>query len=192
MSYTTIEEYNNYLVENKNIDIDIIEYVKEINKLISNIDISFIDDFIELVYKDTCCIPHSMLKKYGIFNLTGGSSDVNRLMKQYGFIIDKDYICDNIVSSSNGGRNHKNEYYLHPDTFKICLIRSQKTLVYTKYFILLEKSIKYYIDYQNILKINKLIEKHKNQIEEQKKDYEKQIKQQWKMINFRWKKVINE
>ena len=62
-----------------------------------------------------------------------------------------------------------NEYYLYPDTFKICLIRSQKTLVYTKYFILLEKSIKYYIDYQNILKINKLIEKHKNQIEEQKK-----------------------
>ena len=68
----------------------------------------------------------------------------------------------------------------------------KNTLIYTKYFILLEKSIKYYIDYQNILKINKLIEKHKNQIEEQKKDYEKQIKQQWKMINFRWKKVINE
>ena len=106
MSFTTIEEYNNYLVQNKS-EVDIIEYVKEINKLTFNIDISFIDDFIELVSKDTCCIHHSMLKKYGISNLTGGSSDVNRLMKQYGFIIDKDYICDNIVSPSNGGRNHK-------------------------------------------------------------------------------------
>jgi hypothetical protein len=32
MSYTTIEEYNTYLVENQ-ININIIEYVKEINKL---------------------------------------------------------------------------------------------------------------------------------------------------------------
>ena len=38
----TIEEYNNYLVENK-----------EINKLISNIKLSDIDN---------CCIHHSMLK----------------------------------------------------------------------------------------------------------------------------------
>ena len=69
MSFMTIEEYNNYLIENES-DIDIIEYIKEINKLISNIDISFIDDFIELVDIDNCCIHHSMLQKYGVSNLT--------------------------------------------------------------------------------------------------------------------------
>ena len=35
-----------------------------------------------------------------------------------------------------------------PDTFKICLARSQNTQVYVRYFLLLEKSIKYYKDYQ--------------------------------------------
>ena len=67
MTFTTIEEYNNYLVKNKT-NVDIIEYIKEINKLTFNIDINFIDDFINLVDSDTCCIYHSMLKKYGVSN----------------------------------------------------------------------------------------------------------------------------
>ena len=164
MSYTTIEEYNNYLVENKNIDIDIIEYVKEINKLISNIDISFIDDFIELVDIDNCCIHHSMLKKYGVSNLTGGSSDVKRLMNQNGFINKKDYLLSELTGSApNGGCTHKNEYYLHPDTFKICLARSQNTRIYIRYFILLEKAIKYYKDYRKKLS-DKYVIKLKNKI----------------------------
>ena len=50
MSYTIIE-YNNYLVENQ-VNINIIDYVKEVNKLEFNIDISFIDEFIELVSKN--------------------------------------------------------------------------------------------------------------------------------------------
>jgi hypothetical protein len=54
--YNTILEYNIYLVNNK-ININIIEYVKEVNKLKYNIDIDFIDEFIELVSKDDCCIP---------------------------------------------------------------------------------------------------------------------------------------
>ena len=127
MSYTTIEEYNNHLVKNKS-NVDIIEYVKEINKLTFNIDISFIDDFIKLVESDTCCIHHSMLKKYEVSNLTAGSSHVIRLMKQNGFINKKDYRLTKLGESApNGGCTHKNEYYLHPDTFKICLIRSQNT-----------------------------------------------------------------
>ena len=54
----------------KNKDVDIIEYIKVINKLTFKIDdISFIDDFIKLVNLDTCCIHHSMLKKYEVSNL---------------------------------------------------------------------------------------------------------------------------
>jgi hypothetical protein len=51
MVYTTIEEYNTYLVENQ-INVNIIDFVKEVNKLEYNIDISFIDEFIELVSKN--------------------------------------------------------------------------------------------------------------------------------------------
>jgi hypothetical protein len=57
MDYKTISEYNNYLVVNK-LQVDIIDYVKAVNKLDFNIDISFIDDFIELVNKNECCIHH--------------------------------------------------------------------------------------------------------------------------------------
>ena len=68
MYYTTIEEYNNYLVKNKS-DINVIEYIKEINILIFKIEIKFINDFIKLIYLDTCCMYHSMLQNYGISNL---------------------------------------------------------------------------------------------------------------------------
>ena len=48
MSYTAIEEYNSYLVENQ-VNINIIDYVKEVNKLEFKIDISFMD----YVHKDS-------------------------------------------------------------------------------------------------------------------------------------------
>ena len=52
-SYTTINKYNTYLVENQ-LNINIIDYV-EINKLNitkKKIDILFIDEFIKLVSKE--------------------------------------------------------------------------------------------------------------------------------------------
>ena len=53
-SYRAINDYNTYLVENQ-LNINIIDYVKEVNKLNitkKKIDISFIDEFIELVNKE--------------------------------------------------------------------------------------------------------------------------------------------
>ena len=58
-SYKTIEAYNNYLVENQ-ININIIEYVKEVNKIEYKIELNFIDDFIELVSKKEYWIHHDM------------------------------------------------------------------------------------------------------------------------------------
>ena len=67
MSFANPKEYNNWLIENKE-NITIIDYVKQVNKILYNIDISFIDDFIELVSKDECCIHDNMLQKYGVLN----------------------------------------------------------------------------------------------------------------------------
>lgn len=55
--------------------ITIIDYVKAVNRLKYKIDIDFIDEFIELVNKDECCIHHNMLQKYGVSLLKGGSKD---------------------------------------------------------------------------------------------------------------------
>jgi hypothetical protein len=60
MIYTTIKEYNTYLINNQ-VNINIIDYVKEVNKIKYKIDIDFIDEFIELVSKNECCISHNML-----------------------------------------------------------------------------------------------------------------------------------
>jgi hypothetical protein len=140
-SYTTINEYNTYLVENQ-VNINIIDYVKEVNKLEYNINIKFIDEFIELVSKDDCCIHHIMLQNYGIISLTSGTTDIKRLLKQNKFIENKDFELRNVAElRSQGGISNKNEYYLHPDAFKICLMRSFKTREYAIYYLLLEKCI---------------------------------------------------
>ncbi len=44
MTYKSIKEYNTYLMDTLD-NINIIEFVKEINKIKYNIDISFIDEF---------------------------------------------------------------------------------------------------------------------------------------------------
>uniref|UniRef100_A0A6C0EE58 DUF3627 domain-containing protein n=1 Tax=viral metagenome TaxID=1070528 RepID=A0A6C0EE58_9ZZZZ len=175
VQYTTIQEYINYLIENQ-INISVIDFVKEINKLKYNIDISFIDEFIELVSKDDCCIHHNMLEKYGILTLKKGSTDIKRILEQNEFEENDDFKLRNVAEfkNSNGGRGNKNEYFLHPRSFKICLMRSLKTRKYAKYYLLLEECIKYFNDYQielNKKYIIKLKEKNKeNKIVIKEKD----------------------
>jgi phage anti-repressor protein len=143
-----IEKYNNNLVNSKTI-ITIINYVKAVNRLKYNIDIDFIDEFIELVNKDECCIHHSMLQKYGILSLNKGTTHVKDMITQYNFIENDDFRLSKVrESASKGGCTHKNEYYFHPRAFKICLMRSLKTQKYAKYYLLLEECIKYFNEYQ--------------------------------------------
>ena len=151
--YTTIEEYNNYLVENQ-ININIIDYVKEVNKLEFKIKIDFIDDFIELVSKKECCIHHNMLEKYGVLTLNKGTSRVKELIDQYEFKNNIDFHLSEVREVRiQGGSCIKNEYYLHPRAFKICLMRSKNMKVYAYYYLLLEEAIKYFNDYQ--IELNK-------------------------------------
>jgi len=181
MTYKSINEYNTYLVENQ-IQINIIDFVKEVNKIKYNIDISFIDEFIELVSKDNCCIHHNMLEKYGICNIKGGSKDIKRILEQNEFIENEDYQLSKVAElRPQGGTSYKNEYYLHPESFKICLMRSQKTRKYAKYYLLLEKCIKYYNDYQieltenYIIKLKSKIIKKDDEIDERNLKIDEQI-----------------
>ena len=73
---------------------------------------------------------------------------IKRLFEQYNFIENAHYVINSEegVNSKVGRPQYK--YLLHPDAFKKCLIRSLKTDKYTDYYILLEKCIKYYNEYQ--------------------------------------------
>jgi hypothetical protein len=166
MTHKSIEEYNTYLIDNQ-VNVNIIEFVKEINKIKYNIDISFIDEFIELVSKDDCCIHHNMLQKYGILTLKKGTTDVKNLINQNNFEEINEYLIRNVSEQLSSGTKYKNEYYFHPRAFKICLIRSLKTKIYAKYYLLLEECIKYFNDYQTKLKENYII-KLKSKNKEQK------------------------
>ena len=150
---TSIEEYNQKLVNDK-INIAIVDYVKAVNDMKYKIDISFIDELLELVNKDECCIHHIMMNKYGILTINDNTTGIIlRTFKQYNFVENEDFRLYNIVqSASNGGCTHKNEYYLHPRAFKMCLMRSKNTKVYARYYILLEECIKHYNDYQILLR----------------------------------------
>ena len=153
MTNQKIMEFNEKLVKN-NIDIGIIDYVKIINEKYYNIDISFIDNFIDLINKDECCIPHEFLKTLGITQLTGGSSDVKKILNNNNGIENKDYMLQLSHTAEN---REQITYVLHPLIFKKILIRNKNTDKYANYYLLLEMCIKHYNDY-HVLKLNKRIE----------------------------------
>ena len=44
--------------------VPILEYVKDVNEIKYNIDIDFVEELLDFVIKDECCIHHNMLVKY--------------------------------------------------------------------------------------------------------------------------------
>jgi len=154
MAVQTPEDYINYLITN-NITISLIDFVKELNSQCENIDISFIDELLDLVGKNEICIPHKYLIDYGIITTENRSNVIIRVIDQYEAIENVDYNLHNVVQvRENRGTVIKKEYTLHPRLFKLCLMRSKNTLKYSKYYIFLEECIKYYTDYQLQMKQN--------------------------------------
>ena len=163
--YVNAIEYNDYLIKN-NINLTLIEYIKDANKKFYEYDISFMEDFMELVNRDDFCISHEYLKKYKIITINCDNSNISKMLKSRGLDEGKDFnpLQEEVVRK-NGSIVKKTVYYLTPDAFKKCLIGSTKTDKYANYFLLLEKMIKFYNQYQLKLKDNKLIIKE-NQINE--------------------------
>ena len=67
-----------------------------------------------------------MLIKYGVSSLKGTTNDIKKMLDQNNFLENKDYNLRNVSQvRKNRGNVIKNEYYLHPKAFKICLIYSK-------------------------------------------------------------------
>ena len=150
-----IEEFNKKLVDDKS-QITIIDYVKKLNDLYFHIDINFIDDFTGLVDKEGFTISHEMLFKYNVLSETSDSYNVKRLLDQNELEVGVDYSHLEVVLDHSS--KNKKIYYLTNDVFKMILMRKKDTKQFSKYFILLERAVKYYNDYQLL----QLQEKMKN------------------------------
>ena len=150
---TMINDLNVSLV-NEQPDITIANYVKQLSKNIFNIDISFIDDFIELVDNDDYIIHHDMLDKYDVLKITD-TSHVKRLLQQHDFEDGVEYISRPTLS---GGQIN---YFLKPKCFKIILIRSRNTKKFAEYYLFLEDCIKYYNDFEKLKLEHKINEINK-------------------------------
>ena len=105
-----IEIYNKKLLE-ENKNIDIINYIKYVAKNIYAINISFMDNLLELIIKDEINIYHKQLVEFGILKLNRGTTDIKNLITQNEFIENEDYLVRNVSDQLISGTKYKNEYY---------------------------------------------------------------------------------
>ena len=152
MTQQEIQAYNQKLV-NGNEVITIIEYVKKLNDTFYHIDISFIDDFIELVDKEGFIISHDMLFKYQILSKT---SSTNVLISLNSYELEDHLHYQLSQQQVDDGRTNKNIYMLTSDAFKIISMRSKNSRKYAEYYLLLEKSLYYYSQYEKLKLKNKI------------------------------------
>jgi hypothetical protein len=176
----TPSEYVEHLVSNL-IKQSLIDFFDELHtRYYPNYDIKFKKFFMKIIEKDgEFCVKHIKLVKYGVLS-SGESSVVRRKLERHNMIEGKDFRIETCIEKHNTKKNEnrlldarveqtnnyakpKKIYYLTPDSFKKCLMNTQKhpsqtvnPEIYSDYFLLLEKVHKYFSDYekQYLLKLH--------------------------------------
>jgi hypothetical protein len=143
-----IDQFNKYLVNNLNF-YDINKYFKSIQiEFYSNLDISFMEYFLELMnnnHQSIFIVNNIKLQEYQIITNIQNSLDALMLNENIDYqIINK-------------------EYKLTLNAFKLCLIYSNDSKKYGNYYLLLEEIFKKYQEYQ-IIYLKSLIDEKDNQI----------------------------
>jgi hypothetical protein len=171
---TEQQEFIKSLVDSKT-KITMKDFFKIIHsKFYSKQDISFMEYFLKLTENEgEFIVHHDKLIEYGIMSSIR-SYHVKEKLDALGLVEDEEYsevLPDIRQNLSSGGRPKKN-YMLTPEAFKTCLMRSRKypnqkadPTIYSKYYLLLEKTYKLYTDYEKQL-LNNQLEQKDQQLEE--------------------------
>ena len=147
--FNNINEFNNFKSEHLT-NFNLINYFKNVHSIFyKDIDITFMDYFLEICqHDDKFVIHHDKLKEYKVIE-NGNGNKILSILKRRNLIENVDYrVAEDSHPVKQGGFVYKNTYYLTPYAFKICLIKSNKSNKYAKYYLLLEKIFNYYNDYQ--------------------------------------------
>ncbi len=149
MSLKLVQTFNAGLAE-RDIDIGIRSYLKRLNDEVYKEPIdAFVDDLLDLILQESCCISQNILVKYGIVSNLNTYCDTMRIIKKCGLKEGMDFTATKLASI--GGRPAK-VCHLSPDAFAICLMCTTKTHMYARFYSLLSKCIASYDKYRIELK----------------------------------------
>ena len=188
--FNTITEFNTYLSDNlKRVKLN--EYFTLIqSQFYSNVDISFMDYFLELCnHENEFIVDHIKLQEYGVLTNINTSKDIKKGLERLMLIENDDYRVGHLSHPvKQGGFSTKNEYKLTPYAFKLCLIRSKNSKEYAKYYLLLEQVFKNYQEYQ-IMYQKVLLSGKDEKLDEMKQTIDKQSAQIDELLGYAKKTV---
>lgn len=154
-----IKGYNKMLFNNKT-KISLENYFENvISKFYNDIDLEFVPYFLELCdHENQYYVHHNKLKEFGVLK-TIKSDTIKNCLAGNLLVEGEDYRLHNIMQPvKQGGYSVKIDYILTPHAFKVCVIRSKNEKRYVKYFLLLERVLKYYQQYQREYNFRKELE----------------------------------
>jgi hypothetical protein len=171
---TEQQEFIKSLVDSKT-KITMKDFFKTIHsKFYSKQDISFMEYFLELTENEgEFIVHHEKLVEYGIMS-SKQSWAVKQKLDALELVEDEEYseVFQDILENLSSGGRPKKVYMLTPEAFKTCLMRSRKypnqtvdPTIYSKYYLLLEKTYKLYTDYEKQL-LNNQLEHNQQQLEQ--------------------------
>jgi hypothetical protein len=159
MKFATIKDYIDNLIGSSH-DATLRDFMKELHdRFYSNVDIGFMDDFLDIAKQENegqFVIHHQKLIDYGVV-VSGRSGDIKKRMDVLGLEKDTDYTLRDVSQRNSNGRGSTTSkvYMLTPDAFFLALQRAQRRqnqtkdpTIYAKYFLFLQKVVKYYDIYQ--------------------------------------------
>ena len=119
--FNTIKELNIYLSKNLT-NMKLSEYFKEIhNKFYSNIDISFINYFLELCeHENEFIVDNNKLLEYGVLSNIDSSKEIKKVLNRLLLVEGEDYLLGHVAqvrikaSGESTGNIITNEYKLNP------------------------------------------------------------------------------
>jgi len=173
---STQQEYIQSLVQNE-IKLSLEEFFKDIHsKFYFNYDISFMKYFLELTeHEGKFVVHHEKLIEYGIVT-SKRSSTIKEKLDSLELVENIDYNLQDVLQvRKNRGSVITNVYMLTPEAFKTCLMRAQRRsaqtvdpVIYSKYYLLLERTYKLYTDYEKQLLFKQLEQKDQTIIQKDK------------------------
>jgi len=189
-----VYEYNKTLIDNLT-KVDLITYFRNVQSYYYNdIDITFMDYFLDnYTGKNKFNISTDKFIEYNIISYKRVNKQIKKLISKNNLIEGEDYsinvVGDNIFPYkffTSSVFVSKAIYTFNANSFKLCLLKSDNSNKYIKYYLLLEKIFKGYIEYQyyintkiSLIKDNKI--DNKTQL----------IKKQLKIMNTQ-SKIMND